>query len=161
MRPWRERSAAERALLNPALIAVILREGAYGYGQHGGIALPFALAFLLVPVVLHPESRSALPRTVRTAVTAWLGSNPAIRSTVRERVPGLAPLVRDGTRLGLASGVLELDAGGLRPRQLRRSAEARQANELQALLVAARFVGRWTARVESPATVCALWGVRP
>lgn len=161
MRPWRERSAAERALLNPALIAAILREGAQGHRQHKGGSLPFALAFLAVPVVLHPESRTALPRTLRTSMPAWLGAHPGIRSTVQERVPAVAGLVREGALLGLASGILRLESGGLAPGQLRRSEAARHASNLQDLLGAARFVGRWVARVESPATVLALWGVRP
>lgn len=161
MRPWPERSPEERTLLNPALIAAILREAAQGHAEQIKRPMPFVLGFLVVPVVLHPESRSGLPNTLRTAMPAWLGANPRLRATVQERVPAVASLVREGALLGLSAGVLQLDRGGLTAGPFRRSEPARRAAELQALLQAARFVGRWVARVDSPATVYALWGVQP
>jgi hypothetical protein len=158
-----ERSLEERALLNPAFIALVAWNAASGYESEGGQGLPFPLAFLAVPIALHPATRARLPRTVRTSLAAWLEENPFLRETFPKRAQSLSRAVREGVGTALAAGLLSVaDGGELEPvTRPRRRREQAVTEEIAATYAAARFVGRWFARAGTPATTFALWGVRP
>lgn len=153
----------ERRLLNPAFIALLLWHGADGYHSESGQGLPFSLGFLLVPVALHPRTRERLPKSVSTSLAAWLQDNPYLRETFPARARALSAAAREGMGVALATRLVSVGAGGVfqpagRPRRRR---DVRHTQDSQDVLKRARFVGRWFARAGSPATIYALWGVRP
>jgi hypothetical protein len=63
---WIDRPPIVAAMLNPALIAAILATAANGYHKESDRALPWPLAFVIVPLVLHRGTREALPTSTRT-----------------------------------------------------------------------------------------------
>ena len=70
-----------RALLNPAFTACGRRER-LGEGTHGRPdRTPFSLAFLLVPIVIHPGQENSLPRNDPTSLAAWLAEHAYLRET--------------------------------------------------------------------------------
>lgn len=154
----------EQALLNPALIAVVLHEAARGYADESGANLPYALAFLVVPVVLVQFIRNELPGTVATSFSAWIDRNPRIRMRFADVAVSTTGLVREGMLFGSAGGILVVDAASIRATGLRaRSGGIVRSNttEFQVILKKSHFVGRWYAKAGATSTVMALWGVRP
>jgi len=160
-RPWRERPEEERYALNPALLAQVIAQAAAGYSQEAAGGMPFALSYLAVPVVLHAETRAALPGSVATSMASWLGEHELLRRAVRARTVPFAPLVREGLVLGLRTGALRLDRGTLHVPRPNAAVPRGDLPELHQLLRAARLLGRLFARVGSASTVFAMWGVRP
>lgn len=159
MLPWRDRALEERRALNPALVTQLVRAGAAGHEQEVGSGLPYALAFPLVAAVLHSDTRGALPRTVRTSLPAWIGEHPLLHHQLGPLTATFAPLVREGIILGLRTGVLQLQQAALiSPMPAARAASNRA--ELDELARSAHRVGRWFAKVGSPATVLTLLGIR-
>jgi len=69
MTTWSRRSHEERALLNPGFCANLLWQAARGCAAVGNGALSFEESFLVLPFVLHRETREMLPRDTRTS---WL-----------------------------------------------------------------------------------------
>ena len=61
MRAWAGRSPEAAALLNPALLAVVCAAAASQYERESDEAMPWPLAFLVAPLVLHRGTREALP----------------------------------------------------------------------------------------------------
>jgi ABC-three component (ABC-3C) system Middle Component 3 len=158
MLPWRERAVEERRGLNPALVTQVIRAGVSGHEQEADLGLPYALTFPLVGVVLHADTRAALPRAVATSLPAWIGGHALLRYELAPRTSSFAPLVREGILLGLRSGALSLAEARLSsatPAQL-----TSRRPELDDLTRAAYKVGRWFARVDSPTTVLTLLGIR-
>jgi len=160
-RPWRDRASEERASLNPALIAQVIAQASAGHALETAGGMPFHMSYLVVPIVLHAETRSALPATVRTSLASWLSENAVLRDAIQRRVTAFAPLVREGLLLGLRSGSMRLEGSVIEVANPRAVVPAQDVPELHGLLRSARLVGRLFARVGSESTVFALWGVRP
>ena len=165
LRTWLERAPDEAALLNPAFLAVVLNRAAAGHYRETGEALPFALAFLVPPVVLVRPIREALPRQIRTSMAAWLQAHPRHRLRFAARATGFVPYVREGVLYGAACGGLEIAEGGALSALALASGSARRIREATEeygdIMKKAEFVGRWFGKAGTTDTVMALWGVRP
>jgi hypothetical protein len=88
MTAWGDRSHEERALLNPGFCANLLWHAARGYASDRDGALSFEESFLILPFVLHCETRETLPRSSRTSLAVWLTEYPLARGRVVNR-PGI------------------------------------------------------------------------
>lgn len=159
MRPWSQRPLEEVGLLNPAFLAVLVNEAATGHHDEGGTALPFPLAFLAVPVVIHEPTRAALPYTVRTSVDTWLQRQPAARVTIPPLAAELVPWIREAIRFGMRRGALGVEHGGVTLTSLGRRPPRSSTQDLDLCRDRARHVGRWFARAGDPHTTLALWGL--
>jgi hypothetical protein len=79
-----DRSAEERALLNPAFCSCLLWQAAVGYESTMKEPLPFDISFLVLPLVLHRATRESLPNSIRTSLATWLDENPLSRSQIAD-----------------------------------------------------------------------------
>jgi len=165
MIPWLNRSPEERALLNPSFVSVLIWHAATGHMAGGAVGLPFGTAFLVAPLVLHRETREALPRMLKTSLPVWLADNQLVRARLAERARTLVPYTREALLFGGMRGFLKVSADVVSAEQgwkRRVSAElARSGDEVRSCAARANFLGKWFARAGSPATVMALLGVRP
>ena len=156
MTTWAERPRIEATLLNPALLAVLLAAGARDY-EAQATRMPWPLAFLIPPLVLHRPTREALPRDTRTHLSTWIRRHPLLRAGFPDRAVAMAPLTREGIRFGLRAGVLERDGATLIGHLDTEPSEG----ELRQLVRRAALVGRWVAKTDQPSTIFALFGVAP
>ncbi len=165
MTTWEQRSNEERALLNPGFCANLFWHAARGYAGESGGALSFEESFLVLPFVLHRETREALPRTTRTSLAVWLEENPLARGRVANRARLLVPFTKEALIFAGIHGFIRLDIGQLRSGDrwtgAVTSALGVSSDEVQICAKRADFVGRWFARAGSASTVLALIGVRP
>lgn len=147
-------------LLNPALLALLLRETSGGYLQEHGSAMAWPMAILAAPMVLHGPTREALPKTVGTHLSTWAGTHQALVDGLAARSASLAAPAVAGIRLGLRHGLLETDDdGGLRPGPARPAGEPK--GTLRQLHRSALLVGRWLGRSAETSTVFTVLRVRP
>jgi Family of unknown function (DUF6521) len=161
VRGWAGRSSEAVALLNPALLAAVCAAAASQYEGESQEAMPWPLAFLVAPLVLHQGTREALPRTTRTHLSTWITSNPVMRAGFPPRAQSLSGLVRDGLRFGMAHGTLSVTEDGRLHGILAASARPIQGGDAAAIVRSAGFVGKWFTRADQPATIFALLGVAP
>jgi hypothetical protein len=162
---WALRPVEEANLLNPAFIALLVRQAADAHRSLDRQSLPWMLAFIVAPAVLHGPTRAGLPQTVTSSMTRWSQTHPELLAGFPARAGALVPAVREGLLFGLTHGVLALAGDQLSPLPLRRR-RARErwrepTDDYRACLSAAAFMGRWCGRSGSVATIFALWGVRP
>lgn len=165
MTPWSQRPQEEANLLNPSFLGLLVWSTAAGYNEAVGAGLPFHLAFVALPVVLHKATRKSLPRSTRTSLAAWLDANAGSRIGLGERTRRLSPFVREAILFGATHGLLQIRDGGQleplsRPEELTRYLR-RATEEVRDCVKRAEFLGRWFGEAGTPATVSALWGVRP
>jgi Family of unknown function (DUF6521) len=164
--PWDSRPPEEARLLNPAFVALLIRQAADAHFRTAARPLPWVLAFLVVPVALHRGTRDALPAGVTTSMARWLQDHPELRLSTAVRGRELAPVVREGLMFGIRGGLLQVtDDGGLSARRLRRRPPGttlyEPTDDYRDCTTRAAFMGRWCARSGTPATVMALWRMRP
>jgi hypothetical protein len=165
MTSWPRRSREERALLNPSFCASVLWFAASGYAGVDGSALPFEEAFLVLPFVLHRETREALPRLTSTSLAVWLNDNPLARGQIATRAQLLVPFTKESMLFAGAHRFIHIKEGRIYAnkswkRVVNRSLRV-SSDEVRGCLKRAEFVGRWFALAGSASTVLALMGVRP
>lgn len=159
MKPWATRPIEQRTLLNPAFLSVLVTEAAVGYKTESDCALPFALAFLTIPIVLHGPTREALP-TIATSMYAWLERRPQARVHIPPLAQQFVPHTREAIRFGAKHGAVTIAPGGsLVANDLNPAARGAQTADLRQCRVKAQFAGRWLARAGDPGTVLAAWGL--
>jgi hypothetical protein len=157
MAEWSARSSVPAAFLNPALLAALIAAAAAGHDRETQGPLPWPLSFVIAPLVLHRQTREALPSSVATHLGTWVSRNPVLRAGLPLRARSLVEPVREGLRFGLRHGLLTVEAGGA----VRQATRLRplDAGDLRQVLNKATFAGRWVGRAEEPATVFALFGM--
>lgn len=162
---WKARAAEERHLLNPSFCALMLWEAARGYQSRAEAGIPIPLAFLVLPIVLHRETRGTLPRALATSLPVWLADYPLIRTRIVERTRALAPFTREALLFGGLHGLLSVRAEGVssntdwiqRVTPVLRSS----SDEVRECGKKSGFLGKWFERAGSAETVMALFGVKP
>lgn len=149
-------------LYNAAFMALILAQAAAGHQARADSGLPFSLAFLVAPIVLHGPTRQALPPQARSKMALWLEEHPVQRAGLGHRAASLVPAVRAGFRYGLRSGILALnDAMLTAPKPKVKSVDITLSAEVDDILKRARYVGGWFALTGSASGIYALWRVKP
>ena len=165
MKPWAERTREEAHLLNPAFCCATITSACAGYSESSNQSLPFALAFMVLPITLHKYTRESLPRTTRTSIPAWLQEHPEARLGFHERLMVLQPHTREAIRYGLAFDWIAMgNSGGVRcvaPNTSINRTIRSLDGDASACVSRARFLGRWLGKTASTETTMALWGIRP
>lgn len=165
MIPWRERSIEERNLLNPGFCATLLWHAAQGYASERNTAMAIELSFLVLPFVLHGETRESLPRSITTSLATWLAEHPIVRTRLGERAATLRSFTREALVFGGSHGLLSLAQDGVRANaEMKKRVNAAvklTSDEVRECAKRAEFLGRWLEKAGGTETVMALLGVRP
>lgn len=148
-------------MLNPALIAALTASAVERYGAASGQPMPWAFPFLIAPLVLHRDTREALPQRITTHWARWVSDHPLLEAGFAPRSLSLVEPVRDGLRFGLSIGALGLAEGRALTGGLASNARVDGDGDVAAIIRASGFVGRWLTRLDQPATAFALLGVTP
>jgi Family of unknown function (DUF6521) len=163
--PWRARSIEERNLLNPGFCAVLLWHSARGYSIERKATMAIELSFLVLPFVLHRETRESLPRNIKSSLPTWLAEHPLVRTRLHERAFALRPFTREALLFGGSHGLLSLGAEGIHANaEMKKRVTAGlkpTSDEVRACAKQAEFLGRWLEKAGDTETVMALLGVRP
>jgi hypothetical protein len=158
---WADRSPVLAAMLNPALLALVIAAAAVEYERTDGDPMPWPLAFLVAPLVLHRDTREALPRSTQSHLATWVSAHPTIRAGLPARARSLADPVREGLRFGLNTGVLAIVGDGRIRGSLPVTSQPPDRGDLRTVVRSAGMVGKWLAKLDQPATSFALLGVAP
>lgn len=167
MRPWADRPPEVANLLNPAFCGQVIFRCVQSYVREGnGIPMPYPLAFLILPLILHRETRETM-QAQRKFFPVWLNGNEHIKIGFAQRARSLAPFTREALTFlqkTVTIRVNENDAA-LMPVVSRLKRPNRrvfpEGEETKACLTRSDQLGKWFARANSPGTIYALLGVRP
>jgi hypothetical protein len=139
------------AVQNPALGAALVWACATGFQDEGARPLPLHLAFLVLPMVLHEQTRDAILGTNVGSGLAKLESKFKGHEddllAIHERALLLRPLTLDSVCAGLLSNLLAVDyeTALLSPVKLR--GRPKQTKPVEQMLEAAVKLGHWFARL--------------
>jgi hypothetical protein len=160
---WTSRPTEVANLLNPAFCSLLLREAVLGYLEEGAQGMPYAVAFIVLPIVLHKATRDAFPASISTKLHAWLQENQVARVGLSNRAKGLIPYSREALIYALSSSLLVVSREGLLvPAKGKvKLPKWEKDSEVSACSKRAHFLGRWFARAGDTATVFALLGIVP
>lgn len=166
MQLWSKRVIEEANLFNPAFCSVVLAKAAREFHKKANRPLPFALAVLVLPIVLHQGTRAALPHSTITSLLTWVQENRHQLVEFSKRVSSLMPITREAILFGVSHQNLALSSDGdlsLGPKY-QAATEKRTAlftDEVRECIDRAGFIGRWFAVGGTVATIYSAWGIRP
>ena len=161
---WSDRPVEEAALFNPAFGCLLVAKAVGDYQKVSGQGLPFPLSFLVLPAVLHGDTRRAFPRSTRAVMQNWLTENNALLSGFPGRVRHVAHLSKEAILFGLQHGKLGLSDARLSPGPHPygpKAVLAKSTSETDECLSTSAFFGRWLAAAGTPATILSSWEIRP
>lgn len=166
MNAWSQRPVEEQRLLNPSFCSLLIWHAASGYKGEADTktSMPYAEAFLVLPAVLHAETRALLPKNIRTSLASWIGENPVARAIIADRARSLVPFTKEAILFGAFQGILHISESAITSDAMWRtriSSLHPDSAEVQSCYSRSTFVGRWFARTGDVETVFALFGVRP
>ncbi len=166
MQPWSARVVEEANLFNPAFCATLLAKAADDFARKANRPLPFALAFLILPIILHHGTRSALPGSTVTSLLPWVQDNREQLVEFAQRVRSLYPFTREALLFGIQHQTLMLTGtGDVSVGPKRQSATEKRTglftDEARECVDRAGFLGRWLSTAGTTATIYAAWGVAP
>ena len=164
LRNWEERSPEVAALFNPAFTSVLIYTALLEFKNNGHCEAPYALPFVLLPIVLHPQTRKKLPRSSRTAFSAWITKeeNAVIKVGFAGRAKNMAPYVKDALLFSLKNNRLSIQSDGMI--EILSNTKLSVPNstaEVCDCVRAAKLCGKWFSRIGDLKTAMALLGVQP
>lgn len=159
---WNKRPIEVAHLLNPAFCSIILRESVLGYNQEIGNSMPYALSFLVLPLVLHKPTRDLLPKTIATKFHSWIHQNQAMRVGFHIRTKQLVPFTKEALYWCVSSGMLGFSGqGSLDVSKQKINSFWPLHSEPETCKKKAHFIGRWFTRAGDVATIFAIMGIKP
>lgn len=165
MTPWAQRPIEEANLLNPAFCCVALTSASIGYMDIDKEGIPFALTFMVLPIVLHKTTRESLPRDTRTSLASWIQANSGAKVQFAKRVVALAPYTKEAILFGCLHDWFLLGSEGRLQSALNESSNDRfisqLKNEAKECVKRSRFLGKWFALAGTAKMVMSLWEIKP
>jgi hypothetical protein len=166
MQAWQKRAVEEANLFNPAFCAILLAKAADEFTKKTEQPLPFPLAFLVLPVVLHHNTRAALPGSTVSSLLSWIQDHQNELVNFSGRVQSLQAITREGIFFGTQHETLAIaNSGGIAVGARKLSATEKRTGlfteEARECVDRAGFLGRWFAAAGTPATIYSGWGITP
>lgn len=161
---WRDRPPEEAALLNPAFCGELIARATKDYERIRAAPFPLPLAFVVLPLVLHPPTKDALPGRANTTFATWSADNEALLAELPERTLRLRPISREALLFLTQHRALTVTAEGLKtgaaPMKLsaKTSSSTPDADDIRR---AAGLIGRWFANQGAPVQILQTMGVTP
>ena len=163
-RVWRKRPTDVSNLFNPAFLSMIVRRAIDGYENETDEGLPYELAFIVLPLVLHEATRAKLP-SISTTMQTWIQENRDVVIGFARRAEEMVPLGREAIMFGVQRDVIHFEhLGGLiaGPSKLVKVSPYKNlSDEIKRIYSKSEFLGRWLAQQSSSTTVFAMLGIRP
>ncbi|MCC8968935.1 three component ABC system middle component [Bradyrhizobium brasilense] len=160
---WRDRPQEEATHFNPAFCGELLVRAINEFRKQAGSAMPLAYAFVVLPLVLHPGARKALPGRANTAFASWAGVNAATLGILPDRTLRLRPVTREALLFLAQLEAIKINPDGVmvgkRPIKLGTRPSA-TTDEVDAMRRAAGLLGRWLGNQSESAAVLQTLGVR-
>ena len=164
MKEWSVRPTDVANLFNPPFLSMILRRAVDGHIKEADQGLPFEMAFVVVPLVLHENTREALP-TIATTMQTWIQENREVVIGFPRRASELVPFAREAIMFGVQRDVLRIDVDGrlsVGARKLAGATSYQQlSDEIKKIYSKSEFLGRWLTQQSSATTVFAMLGIKP
>jgi hypothetical protein len=161
MLPWGQRPFEVANLFNPAFCSVLLEEAIANFEEKAHKGMPYALVFIILPIVLHKPTRDLLPRSTRTRLSVWLQRSTQVRIGFAERARRLVPYTKEALIFGMSHGAIDVDTDGNLICASNTKNLWERGTETYSCQNKSGLLGRWFALSGEARTIFTMWGVRP
>ena len=162
MKSWNERKHEIAYLLNPAFCGRLLYTAINEYEHKAQHGFPFPLAYLVLPLVLHKQTRSQI--SSRTQLLQWIHANQYLLIGFARRTKDLVVITNEALELLLQSGMVQITQSGelsISKSQKALSKKRFIDSEIKECITKSEHVARWFANTGKIETIYISLGVRP
>ncbi|EGR1391767.1 hypothetical protein ACCF70_000683 [Vibrio parahaemolyticus] len=149
-------------LLNPAFCALVYASIVEGYNSTSKSKIPIYMPYILMPIVLHKDSRRVIPTSTRSKFHIWLQNEPQITIGLTDRINSIESHVSKGSMLLNSHGFISMDDESRiflkRKQHLKNMIE--QSEFISEYTNSAKRLGSICGRFNSESTALALLGVK-
>lgn len=161
MKEWNKRPKEIASNFNPAFCGELIYYVLEEYQKINNKGLPFLLLPLVLPVVLHKDTRDTMSSS-RTHMSVWLHQNSEVKINFADRVSNLLEITLETYAFLIYYNVIEIKNGSLFLKNKlikRKSIELHE--ETKDCIDKAKIVGRWFAKNKDVSTIYFMWGIKP
>jgi hypothetical protein len=161
---WAERPPEEASNLNPAFCGELICRAVAEYSRTRQAPLNFALAFTILPIVLHKRTRDELPGNASAALYGWVAEHSASLAELPDRARRLIPVTREALLFVVQHQALRTEGGGLvpGPNRIRLPRRPTQTtDDVEEARRTAALLGRWFGNQGLASAVMQGLGVAP
>ncbi|KAB8140726.1 hypothetical protein F8S13_22215 [Chloroflexia bacterium SDU3-3] len=162
--PWESRPTEIANLINPGFCSLLLCSAVSGYQISTGYGAPYALMYLILPIVLYPPARRNLPKNTKTLLPMWIQNHSDLQYHITSRVPVMFEYTRESLTFGLQHGVIQIQDDGLlytNNKVISDKTIITENQETNECLLSSSLLGRWFGKVNNPSFILTLWGLQP
>ncbi|NFO02686.1 hypothetical protein FDB23_00940 [Clostridium botulinum] len=161
MKGWNDRPKEVANNFNPAFCGEIICYVIEEYYKEKKDGLQFLLLFLVLPIVLHKETRRKIISS-RGYMSVWLHQNQEVKVDFARRVNQLLDITIETYSFLIAYKVIKVENGKIFINtKLQKRKNELLHEETKDCIEKAKIIGRWFARNKDTATIYVMWGVRP
>lgn len=159
---WSKRPTEVANLLNPAYFAILINKICDGYQSEVQDGLPYALTFIILPLIMYPDYLEIIPKTSRTRLHIWAQQNPEVLYDFAKRAKMLAPYIREAISFGASHKVIQLTKSGeITTQPLKGLKKWEDATVPRTAAKHAYVIGKIFGQVNDVPTLFAIFGARP
>jgi hypothetical protein len=162
MKIWNERPFEVRNLFNPAFCGVTLLRAMEGFEEQDKSGMPFSLAFLILPLCLHKESRAIFTSNSRSYLLKIISQNPELLLDFSQRAKMLLPHTLEGLGISMERSLFYVTDDG-RLKLSKKTVRKRIDGSIESIEIqkVAKILGKGFARIGDRVTIYSSFGVRP
>ncbi len=113
LNPWSERPIEQAILFNPAFCGELIGRTVVEYQKIKNIPLPFEFGFVILPLILHKETREKIPARSNKKFATWAKNNKFLITELPNRIKLLRPISRESLIFGIKHNILTLNRFGI------------------------------------------------
>jgi hypothetical protein len=144
---WNNRNPIVANLFNPAFCGEVIRKTSQSYNESSAHNLPFAFTFLILPILLHKETRERMPKTTRSYLFAWIEENDDLFFDFPNRAKSLVPFTKEALSFLLIQKSIQIDeTGGIKVNKYRnKTLKGSDLDEYEDIMNKTKMLGKWLA----------------
>lgn len=160
---WENRNPIIANLFNPAFCGEIIRVVIQSYNKQSNKKFPFALAFIILPILLHDETRKKLPRSVKSYFFVWIEENDYLFLNFAKRTQSMVKYTKEAIIFAMAYKKIYIIETGefivLEKKIKKRNGE--EYEEYNEILKKAEMLGKWLALTSDVKSIYSFLRITP
>ena len=160
---WEERNPIVANLFNPAFCGEIIRIVINNYNKHTNRKFPFAFSYIILPILLHKETRDKMPRTIRTYFFVWVEENDSLFFDFSKRTKSMVKYTKEALLFLLAYKKIEITELGeiISTKERARQIKKDDYEEYNEIIKKAEMLGKWLATTSDVKSIYSFFRITP
>jgi hypothetical protein len=161
MKQWNKRVSEIANLLNPVFCASVIYSTLFEFQKQKGIPMPFVLTYLILPIILHKNTRERI--NSKTNMIVWIQRYPDVLINFSQRARSLLSFSNEAIEYLLLQKIIIFDGSGIAIAKTisKTTMDKSSDKEILECYRKSEHLGRWFAQIGVEENIYAAWGVKP